>query len=58
MADVKTIDGEKFVTCVECSNDVHLYSAWASECMNCGVEYNGFGQQLAPRGQWEMEEDF
>ncbi|WP_341323417.1 hypothetical protein NSQ62_08055 [Solibacillus sp. FSL H8-0523] len=54
---VKTIDGEKFVACVECGHDVHLYSMWASECV-CGVEYNGFGQQLASRKQWDMEEDF
>jgi hypothetical protein len=43
-----------------CGGKVELISSWANECPKCGTEYNGFGQQLAPRSEWgwETNEDF
>ena len=38
-----------------CGATVHLYSSWANECEQCGTEYNGAGQRLAPRAQWGEE---
>jgi hypothetical protein len=29
-----------------------------TSCDNCGREYNAFGQELAPRSQWEEREDY
>lgn len=38
-----------------CGNVIALTSAWANCCTNCGTEYNGAGQRLAPRSQWGVE---
>jgi hypothetical protein len=35
-----------------CDNVVTLESSWCNTCDNCGCEYNGSGQLLAPRSQW------
>jgi hypothetical protein len=43
----------RVVVCA-CKREVELYSAWSNEC-DCGTEYNGFGQKLAPRSQWGEE---
>jgi hypothetical protein len=40
-------------TCV-CGRKVKLESSWANAC-ECGQEYNGWGQALAPRSQWGWE---
>lgn len=41
------------IRCVVCGKEVTLNNAWASSCPGCGTEYNGGGQHLAPRSQWE-----
>lgn len=47
----------------DCGRAVHCDSSWANPC-NCNREYNGCGQQLAPRSQWggefvtQPEEDY
>lgn len=38
----------------DCGSTVPLFSSWANQC-ECGIEYNGFGQRLAPRSQWGEE---
>ena len=45
----------RFVT-IQCDCGAHLtlHDSWSNEC-NCGTEYNGSGQQLAPRSQWGEE---
>lgn len=39
----------------DCGAKVHCEDGWANECDRCGTEYNGSGQQLAPRSQWGEE---
>jgi hypothetical protein len=29
-----------------------------TSCDNCGREYNAFGQELAPRSQWDEHGDY
>jgi hypothetical protein len=36
-----------------CGEELELYDPFATECPNCKREYNGAGQLLAPREQWE-----
>jgi hypothetical protein len=43
----------KFLVC-HCGHEMTLYDGWSNEC-ECGTEYNGAGQQLAPRSQWGEE---
>jgi hypothetical protein len=43
----------KYLVC-HCGHEMALYDSWSNEC-NCGTEYNGGGQQLAPRSQWGEE---
>ena len=38
-----------------CGSSVSLDSWWANTCQNCGTEYNGAGQRLAPRSHWGEE---
>lgn len=38
----------------DCGRKVTLSSGWANEC-DCGAEFNGSGQLLAPRSQWGEE---
>jgi hypothetical protein len=52
------------IRCEVCGSEVELDDAFASGCPKCGTEYNGCGQQLAPRSQWgdewtsQPEEDY
>lgn len=43
------------IRCNNCRASVELYNSWASSCDNCHTEYNGSGQELAPRSQWGEE---
>jgi hypothetical protein len=47
-------NGVKKIECKACGREVLLYDSWANTC-DCGAEYNGFGQRLAPRSQWGDE---
>ena len=38
-----------------CGQPLELWSSWANECPTCHVEYNGSGQELAPRELWGEE---
>ena len=38
----------------DCGCEVYCYSSWSNEC-ECGTEYNGGGQRLAPREFWGEE---
>lgn len=44
----------KTIKCEDCKKEVVLHNGFANEC-ECGTEYNGFGQKLAPRSQWGYE---
>lgn len=43
------------ILCNHCKKEVELRSSWANSCPECGVEYNGSGQELAPREFWGEE---
>jgi hypothetical protein len=49
------IGNVKVIACNNCTGEVYLQSGWANKCSKCGTEYNGFGQELAPRSQWGYE---
>jgi hypothetical protein len=58
----KTKSAYKTIRCRRCGAELELISAWSNAC-ECGQEYNGFGNVLAPRSQWgeetgETESDF
>lgn len=38
-----------------CGAEVFCGDSWANSCDNCGTEFNGSGQTLAPRAQWGEE---
>lgn len=38
-----------------CGTKIELVDWWATSCSNCNREYNGGGQELAPRSQWGEE---
>ena len=38
----------------DCGEEIECVSWWSNEC-DCGTEYNGAGQALAPRSQWGEE---
>ncbi len=38
----------------ECGKAVTLHDGWSNAC-DCGLEFNGSGQLLAPRAQWGEE---
>lgn len=40
-----------------CGDEFYLPDSLENECDNCGRLYNGFGQELAPREQWEERWD-
>lgn len=44
----------KTIECNNCKSDVILVDPMTNTC-SCGTEYNGFGQELAPREQWGWE---
>jgi hypothetical protein len=46
----------KTITC-DCGEEVVLYDALTNECDGCEQLYNGGGQRLAPRDQWEESWD-
>lgn len=39
----------------DCGQSLSLHSSWANRCSDCGREYNGSAQLLAPREQWGSE---
>lgn len=49
-----TFEKEKEITC-KCGAKVQIVSSWANECQTCRIEYNGFGETLAPREDWGWE---
>lgn len=42
------------VVICSCGERVYLQDPFTNQCV-CGKEYNGFGQELAPRSQWGWE---
>ena len=38
-----------------CGHTVSLERSWINSCQGCGRDYNGSGQELAPREQWGEE---
>lgn len=46
------------IACGGCGTTVTLDSSWANECPKCGALYNGFGQGLAPRSQWDPRGEY
>jgi hypothetical protein len=42
---------EYAIGCCSCGQEVELF-AFTNTCEQCGLEYNAFGQLLAPRSQW------
>jgi hypothetical protein len=43
--------------CDRCGELVVLYDSFLTTCDECGADYNGSGQLLAPRSQWGWETD-
>jgi DNA-directed RNA polymerase subunit RPC12/RpoP len=43
------------IECSNCSAKIELLSLWRNTCSECGAEYNGDGQRLAPVEQWGAE---
>lgn len=41
----------KTIVCNNCKAEVILLDPLTNTC-SCGTDYNGFGQELAPRSQW------
>ena len=41
------------IKCIDCGKHVTLDDAMTNDCRTCGRLYNGFGQALAPKHQWE-----
>jgi hypothetical protein len=39
----------------DCGRTIVLDCPWVNTCDHCGREYNGSGQELAPREQWGEE---
>lgn len=42
------------ILCDDCEKEVVLCDPMTNEC-NCGELYNGGGQHLAPRSQWDTD---
>lgn len=38
-----------------CGSFVECYDSWTNDCVVCHTEYNGSGQELAPRSFWGEE---
>jgi hypothetical protein len=36
-----------------CGKTVLIYDALTNECGGCGQLFNGFGQELSPRDEWQ-----
>lgn len=53
-ADGTILSTYPVVRCPCCSTEVHCRDGWANGC-DCGNEFNGAGQHLAPRSQWGEE---
>lgn len=45
----------KVINCVCGEEELRLDDPWATECANCGREYNGAGQLLVDRRYWGEE---
>lgn len=45
----------RVITCRYCDAEVELTNGWLNTCPECGAEYNGWGQALAPREEWGWE---
>jgi hypothetical protein len=51
--------GKVYGTEFKCSCGCVVVSYLAdTSCDNCGREYNSFGQELAPRSQWDEHGDY
>lgn len=50
---MRTVVHPTIIECY-CGNELALSSSWANVC-SCGIEFNGSGQELAPREQWGEE---
>lgn len=50
---------DRFIVC-DCGTTVYLDDSLTNECPTCGQLYNGFGQELAPRDEWDenWEDDY
>jgi Zn finger protein HypA/HybF involved in hydrogenase expression len=46
---------ERSLPCKVCGHKVTLWDSFLNTCENCGTDYNGCGQVLAPRSQWGEE---
>lgn len=42
------------IACDDCGEHLMLTNGWLNTC-ECGADYNGGGQRLAPRSQWGEE---
>lgn len=38
-----------------CGAEIELHDSWLNTCDDCGCDFNGSGQELAPREQWGEE---
>lgn len=52
----ENLHGTRKITCENCGKDVYLTSN-TNEC-ECGVLYNGFGQQLRDPEEWDEEDRY
>jgi len=43
------------IVCEDCGKEMVLDDPLTNEC-ECGTLYNGFGQRLAPRAEWDPED--
>lgn len=44
----------KTINCNHCNEEVILTNGFTNTCI-CGTDYNGLGEELAPREQWGWE---
>lgn len=51
---LKTEEIQK-IECSNCGATLELPSLWRNTCSDCGAEYNGDGQKLAPPEYWGEE---
>lgn len=42
------------INCASCGKEITLFDGFENEC-ECGELYNGFGQHLLPRDEWEKD---
>ena len=51
---IKRIRIPAVILCENCHSKLELHDAWINTC-DCGADYNGSGQRLAPRYMWGEE---